>query len=533
MTPTFRCTLALLLAALAAACAREPVVEVGGESLRGEHLADNGVFVFRGVPFAEPPVGELRWRAPQPLATKQPQRDVTGFAPACMQSMRILEWYRDMAEIFGAPREVMEDLAISEDCLYLNVWSPELGEDANLPVMVYVHGGSNKSGWSFEPNYHGHVFASRRVVAVSVAYRMGPFGFFSHPDLAADDGVANFGLLDLIAALEWIQRNIALFGGDPDRVMVFGESAGAQNILALMASRRADGLLHRAILQSTAGFGVGNHGSPSLADERQRGDVTAGLFGFGGADAISKLRSVPADELLARYEEHFADYYHSPAVDGAVLEEPVWDAIRGARLAGVPLIMGTNADEWYSSAPESAIEDDIFDAVASSQFLQSTAALDAVRTEPDSREAIDRILTADSMLCPSQYTAARQSDLNANAWIYLFSRVREGDAGASVRAYHGAELPYVFGTHDPWMTTTIVDRRLSEQMIAHWVQFARTGDPNAADLPPWPAFASPGYRVMEFSDEPAVIDAPEPVLCRVFREAVDNGRGQRFTGGDR
>ena len=340
-----RNALLLLICMAAGGCSGSPRVEVGGELLRGERLQGSGVLVFRGVPFAEPPVGELRWRPPQPLATNLAERDATRFAPACMQSMRILEWYRDMAEIFGASRDVMADLEISEDCLYLNIWTPDLVEDAALPVMVYVHGGSNNSGWSYEPNYHGHALAERGVVLVSVAYRLGVFGFFSHPDLEDDGGVANFGLLDLIAALEWIRDNIAVFGGDPDRVTLFGESAGAENILALMASRRTDGLFHGAILQSTAGFGIGGADAPTLARERQRGSGTAAIFGFAGEESLSRLRAVAAGELLGRYEERYGDYYHSPVVDGVVLEDPVWDVMRAGERSGIPFIIGTNADE--------------------------------------------------------------------------------------------------------------------------------------------------------------------------------------------
>ena len=174
------------------ACAANPVVEVDGELLQGDR--DRGeIAVFRGVPFAEPPVGDLRWQRPQPLQTKSAVRDATKFRAACMQSMRILNWYRDLAETFGASRNVFDDLAISEDCLYLNVWTPDFRPAARLPVMVFIHGGSNNSGWAYEPNYHGNALAGRGVVVVSIAYRLGVFGFFSHPETSD----ANFGLWEI------------------------------------------------------------------------------------------------------------------------------------------------------------------------------------------------------------------------------------------------------------------------------------------------------------------------------------------------
>ena len=515
-----RLALALLCIG-ATACSSQPKVDVNGEVLHGEYLADTGIAVFRGIPFAEPPLGNLRWRPPQSLGTKMAHREATAFAPACMQSPRILDWYRDMAEIFGASRNVFQDLVTSEDCLYLNIWSPDLQENAALPVMVFIHGGSNKSGWSYEPNYYGHALANRGVVLVSIAYRLGVFGFLSHPDLDDDNGIANFGLWDQVTALKWIQENIRRFGGDPGRVTVFGESSGAQDILALMASDKAAGLFHGAILQSNAGFGIGSHDSPTLDDEQRRGVRTAEIFDFDGADALQKLRSVPAHELLNEYEQRFPEYYHSPAVDGQFLKKTVWQIINDGELSAIPFIIGSNADERYDSTSKDVDEDDVVQAVKSSNHLDTPEALTVVKSETDYREAIDRILTADAMLCPSQYLAATQSALNDNAWMYYFARIRDGEAGAQVRAYHGAELPYVFGTHDPWLTTTAVDWQLSDQMIAYWTQFATMGDPNADGLPDWPFFDAPDYQVMEFANLPSPTAAPERILCRVFRETID------------
>ena len=518
-----RSIIALALLSWLTACTEAPApstptVTIDGEKLNGERL-NNGDYVFRGVPFAEPPVGELRWRPPLPLESRVPERDATAFAPACMQAPRILEWYRDLAETFGATRDVFDDLDVSEDCLYLNVWTPTLDPSANLPVMVYVHGGSNNSGWSYEPNYHGHALAERGVVSISIAYRLGVFGFFSHPGM----NDANFGLWDQVAALEWIRDYVSSFGGDPDRVMIFGESAGAQDILALMSSTRAAGLFHAAALQSTAGFGIGADDSPTLEDERARGSATARLFGFSGADELGQLRDVPASELLERYESEFADYYHSPAVDGNLLERPVWDTVVTGDLLSVPFIIGSNADEWYDSVPEDATLQDVADAIESSSLLNSVAVVDSLGAESDPREALDRLSAAAGMLCPSQALAERQTGLHGNGWAYYFSRVRDGEAGRRVRAYHGAELPYVFGTHEPWMTTADTDWRLSDSVMAYWINLASNGDPNGEGLPDWPAFTGPSGRVIEFGNEVSVGEPQEAVLCGVFRESVAIG----------
>ncbi len=513
---SFSCLFILLLAGIAHAAERT----IDGERLRGEFLGDSGISVFRGIPFAEAPVGDLRWRAPQALQTKRSIRQTKEFAPACMQSMRILEWYRDMAELFGSTRDEFEDLAISEDCLYLNIWTPDTDETATLPVMVYVHGGSNNSGWAYEPDYHGHELAKRGVVLVSIAYRLGVFGFLSHPDIEDDGAQANFGLWDQVAALEWIRDNISRFGGDPNRVTLFGESAGSQDIMALMASERAAGLFHRAIMQSNAGFGIGREGSPSLDDERQRGVETAALFGFEGPDAWQRLKSVPSDELLAKYGENFSDYYHSPAVDGQILDQSIWDTINEGELADIPFIIGSNGDEWYNSIPESAGKEDILKAIESASHLNSPDTLAAIRSETDYRKVIDRISAGNGMLCPAQYTAG----VYDNAWVYHFTRIRDGDGGATVRAYHGAELPYTFGTHPTWMSTTDVDRKLTDQILSYWTRFAATGNPNMPELPDWPAFRAPGSQVMEFGGQAQAIDAPEAVFCRVFSEQVARNR---------
>lgn len=509
----------LVLCAFLGACSGPPQLSVNGEVLQGAAVENSSTMAFKGIPFAEPPLGELRWREPQPLTSTIAVRDATKFAPACMQSMRILDWYRDLAETFAATRDVFEDLVVSEDCLYLNIWSPDLNPAVALPVMVYFHGGSNNSGWSYEPNYQGRVLADRGIVLVSIAYRLGVFGFLSHPELSGDSVAANFGLWDQIAALKWVQNNIQKFGGDPHRVTIFGESSGAQDVLALMASDAAAGLFHGAIMQSTAGFGIAR--SSNLADEQARGMRLADAFDFEGPETLRQLRSVSAEELLQTYENEFASYYHSPAVDGQVLKRSVWEIFNNGDLADIPFIIGSNADEWYDSLPNDVSAKDIRSFIESSQHLKSPESHVAISEETDDREAMDRIRTAAAMLCPSQYLASEQTARHGNAWVYYFSRVREGDAGSSVRAYHGAELPYVFGTHDEWMTTTDVDWDLSDRMIAYWTQFAKSGDPNLPTLPVWPTYSVPDNQVMEFANEASLVTAQEPVLCRVFRASIE------------
>ncbi len=467
------CLLVILL--VLAACDNSPRMVVNGELLVGKRVDDGAVFL--GLPYAEPPLGDLRWRAPQPLATRLAERSATEFAPACMQTMRILDWYRDLAETFGGSRDYYEDLEVSEDCLYLNLWTPTLNTDARLPVLVWVHGGSNKSGWSFEPNYRGNVLAPQGAIVITVGYRQGAFGFLSHPELDGQEAVANFGLWDLLAALQWIQDNIQKFGGDPDRVTMFGESAGAENILALMFADEAQGLFHRGILQSTAGYGLS---MPSLADEQQRGQRLGELLDAG---SLQELRSVPADRLLQVYSESFEDHYHSPAIDGRIIDESTWDSIASGRNTHQAMIIGANADEYRDPAA-----------------------------------------TADDFICPSQMVAATRNATGADAWMYHFTRVREDDGASELGAYHGAENPYAFGTHDSYMTTTAHDLELGSMMQRYWVNFAATGNPNGDGLPEWQLFERPEARVLELGDEIGAMPAPEADHCSAFESRITRDR---------
>lgn len=503
---------------LSTACSRAPSVAIDDELLVGKQ--DGDVMAFLGVLYAEPPLGELRWREPQTPATKMKRRDATQFAPACMQTMRILDWYRNMAETFGGSRDYYPDLEISEDCLYLNVWTPTLDNNANLPVMVWLHGGSNISGWSYERNYHGQSLADKGVVVVSVGFRVGLFGFMSHPDLDPSAPVANFGLWDIVAALRWIQTNIDRFGGDPGRVTLLGESSGAHSVVMLMAADPARGLFHRAIGQSTGGYGLE---MSTLAEVQKQGTDLATAMGFTGDGALKKLRASSPHELLARYVEDVSSEYQNPSLDGVLFGKNPWERFTAGEFRDIPLIIGTNADEWWDYIDPDSTEDDVVRAANELSHIDSHVALQAIADETLPREAIDRLKNAEGYVCPSQALAAAMSAAGHAAWMYYFTRIREDAGGEKVRAYHGAEYPYVFNTHDPFMRTTDTDVALTKAMQQYWISFATTGDPNSDALPEWPRFAAPDFPVLELGDKVRTVAAPEPDLCAAFRGALNIG----------
>jgi para-nitrobenzyl esterase len=514
--------LALLLLFSSLTCASEPEVVVNRETLRGKQIDGLDVSAFLGVPFAAAPIGDLRWQGPQEYESTHDVRDAAEFAPACMQMQRIVDWYRDLAELFGNVRDVVADLPVSEDCLYLNVWSPAIGSNEKLPVMVYVHGGSNRSGWSWEPNYHGHALAQHGVVVVSIAYRLGDFGFFAHPELDQGPAVAHFGLWDQVAALQWIRDHIAAFGGDADRITLFGESSGGGNIVALMFAENTEDLFQQVILQSTAGFGLRD--VHSLVDEQRRGVRIAQALGDNNPLTIAQMREVSAGELLQRADEISQGYYHSPVLDGFLLQESVASKLSSGSFRARSMIIGSNAEEWYAYIAEDANAGSERKMAAEFFPSDSTAALRAVAAEPDIRLRMDRLRTAARMLCPGQFFAEGMSAAGADTWMYLFSRAREGRAGELWRAYHGVELPYVFGTHDAWMETSETDLQVTAATMSYWLQFAKTGNPNGPTTANWPDFSKPGFGVLEINKPVRTINTPESELCRIYREALHESR---------
>ena len=470
----------------------EPWFESNGIRYVGKRVANEEVEIYLGVPFAQPPIGELRWAPPQKITATNITVMAKRFAHACMQGPHLVDWYRDVIGSFGGDPAQFQPPEISEDCLYLNIWRPSVVPESStgLPVYVFIHGGSNKGGWSYEPNYVGEELARRGVIVVTIAYRLGVFGFFAHPELQQ----ANFGLLDQIAALQWLRDNIQAVGGDPNKVTVSGESAGANNIEFLLATPAAEGLFQRVIHQS---------GGSSQLDKlaKQENDklgiaLASHLLGDHASQAggqLAGLKQQSAQAVQTASEEVYRSHYYDPVIDGYSVAKPLDESIRQNNIHSVDLIIGTNADEWTiyldeNETLESWAQNNL--EAESAKAIVKLINSDPLYAGETKAKQLDLLISAYNFVCPSLKLAQSVAGLGGKSWVYYFSKVRPGSLAAKMGAYHGAELPYVFNTHDDWLPTEDDDRLLTEAIIDYWVQFIRHGDPNVDSQKYWPQYSS-------------------------------------------
>ena len=442
--------------------------------------------VFRAIPYAAPPVGALRWRPPQPAARWSGARPATTDGPACMQAVTP-----------GHYNGGGYDGPVSEDCLTLDVFAPPTAKKA--PVMVWIFGGGNVAGAdSIAPN-DGRFFARDGVVLVAMNYRLGPLGWFAHPALtheaAAGAPLANYGLMDQIAALKWVKRNIAAFGGDPDNVTIFGESAGGDDVLTLMTTPAARGLFHKATVQSGGGWDP----PVSLAQAETAGDALAQKLGLPAGASVDQLRAIAADKLIA------AGGRAGPVVDGRLLTETAEQGFAHGHQAPVPLIIGSNT--WEASlAPPSSY------AAFVARFPPAVrAAYGDEATAADPAKLAQDLFTDAVMGAPARWFARQQAG-HGGAWLYEFSYVRLARKGKIPGANHTSENPYVFDTQMivPNYSSEIVgaDRQVAAFMHSCWVSFAKTGAPDcAAGGVPWPRYTAASDQLMDFEAPAAIVHA--------------------------
>lgn len=492
---------------------RIPVATTEAGQIQGRRA--EGLSVYLGVPFAQPPTGELRWREPQPPVPWTGVRPTVAFAPACIQK--------------GVSMPGEPEPETSEDCLYLNIWSPAEDPSDRRPVMVWIYGGAFANGATSFSLYSGENLARKGVVVVSIAYRVGALGFLAHPELTAESPLAtsgNYGLMDQIAALRWVRSNVAAFGGDPDRVTVFGQSAGATSISILMASPPAGGLFQRAIGQSGGLFEPPRIAPQFYLENAERDGVSYATSV--GAASLADLRALPADELLggeARAVNH-------PVIDSWLLPDDPYAVFAQGRQHDVPLLVGFNADEGRSL-------------IDSTRLTAGTFVEDITRhwghLPPPLLDAYTDDFENDAQAIRARLDFERDLRFGWDVWTWARLQAETGSAGAYAYyfshvppfpddtpysgwgASHFAELWYVFGKLDDetwaWRDQ---DRELADTIMEYWVNFATSGDPNGRGLPRWPRFTGSIGPVLHLHEQPAAGGLPNLDELQVF-QAIYSG----------
>lgn len=498
-----------------------PVVDAPSGAVRGS--AEGDLNVFRGIPYAVPPVQAMRWRPPAPLARWKDVRAATEFGPACVQPQSKL------ASVYAG-----DPLPVSEDCLTLNIWAP--AHARNAPVFFWIHGGALVTGSGREAMYDGKRLAERGVIVVSINYRLGVLGWLAHPQLSAESPQhvsGNYGLMDQIAALGWVRHNISAFGGDPKNVTIAGESAGALSVMYLLESPPARGLFQKGIAESAYMISMPDlkksvYGAPS-------GEAAGQMLGAGlQAPDLAALRGMDAQTITdAAARLGFGPW---GTVDGFVLPQQMVTAFDEGKQAPVPLLAGFNQGEIRSltilapKAPATAAE---YEATIRDRYGELADAFLRLYPAADYKESI-LATTRDGLYgWTAERLARKQTAIGQNAYLYLFDHGYPAMDEAGLHAFHASELPFVFGTFDgtpphwPKVPDTPAERALSDAMIDYWTSFARDGQPVAKAAPAWPAYGTAAnYMHFTATPQPAAGLMPgmfalnETVMCR--RKATGN-----------
>jgi para-nitrobenzyl esterase len=511
-TILFVATSVTLAAALAIA---QQSASVKTESGWLQGTSENGVTVYRGIPFAAPPVGDLRWSAPRPPATWEGVRKADRFSANPMQEMR---------ESFGPwTAEYQPQGGVSEDCLYLNIWTGAKSGKEKRPVMVYIPGGAFTGGSGNCPVYYGENLAKKGLVVVTINYRVGVLGFLVHPELTKESehhASGNYGLLDQVAALEWIKRNIGMFGGDPARVTIMGQSAGAMSVHYLTGSPLAKGLFIRAIAQSGSHAQIGP--GEGLASAEQTGVRFAKAR---GAASLAALRAMPTADLIVPSKEEF---HFLPIVDGWFLPKSVDEIVAAGEQSDVATLTGWVADEGSFSDDYGKVSaEECVKRVRQQAGFQADIILHLYPTSTqveaaESQKAFARDMAMISMF---EWAIKREKTGKTNVYTYLFTHPQPGTTKERYQTFHSSELPYIFDnlkqSPRPW---TAEDQKMAETMSSYWTNFIATGDPNGKGLPKWPTFKETPEETMELGDKlgPRPIASGEKfdVLKKLFQDSV-------------
>jgi para-nitrobenzyl esterase len=504
------CVSCLSHAVLAGATESAPTVSLKAGKLRGGVTAAGGV-VFKGIPFAQPPTGDRRWQEPLPAKPWTGVRDATAFGPHCVQGGNL-----------GANS--------SEDCLYLNVWTPKWPMTTPAAVMVWIHGGGNFAGAGSEPIFDGENLARHGVVLVTVNYRLGVFGFLAHPELTKESAhhvSGNYGLLDQTLALRWVHDNIAKFGGNPANVTIFGESAGSLDVNVLMTSPLAKGLFQRVIGESGPVVAP-----PLLAEAEKKGQDLATKLNISGDTVLAKLRAISSADLQKATGQGLA--FLGPTlgvnVDGYILPEPPMKAFILGHEQRVDLLLGSNSQELQkpffpmAGGLRQAIEEQFGTMAERALALYSLSGATDPVPDPQLGTVLARWATDTQFRCGS--VAELVWHTNAQNRGYQFQFSRSAPEKEALGAAHGSEVTFVFGGLDSQSNPqryTEADHQLSETMQQYWTNFAKTGDPNGADLPGWPKFDAKAREYLELTNSGAVPSKElRGPVCELYREMLEH-----------
>ena len=502
---------------LTSAASTDEPVRLDSGLVAGVAEGNAGVRVFRGIPYAAPPVGKMRWRAPQPVAHWDGVRKADEFGAMCMQPG--FRGGAGAAPPANAPK-------MSEDCLFLNVWTAAVSASERRPVMVWIHPGGYSTGSGAAPGTNGEALARKGVVLVTINYRLGVFGFFSHPELTRESehhASGNYGLLDQIAALQWVQRNIGAFGGDPHRVTVFGDSAGSASISNLMASPLAKGLFQRASGESGAWMGISLQPMRTLAEAEQAGVKMAEEMHAG---SLADLRAKPADEVLK------SGRGGGPVIDGWLLPKDPAEIFAAGKQNDVPLIVGSNKDEGtFFLQPTTA--EKFIESSRKKFGDQADAFLKLYPAGTDEQANASQLAAFRDELAFVMRVWARAQTKTGHSKTYLYYFTHEPPApvasttrGASgTGATHGAEAQFIFQNLLPPRAWTELDHQVSEMMSSYWVNFATSGDPNGKGLAKWPSFdEGKSDRVFVLGDRAEIGPAPNAGQLEFFEQIYEKGR---------
>lgn len=487
----------------------DSVIQIDSGAVRG--VVEDGVAIFRGIPYAQPPVGDLRWRPPRPVEPWAGERDGSQFGHACPQRAGIYPAWAD---------EHLAAVGKDEDCLTLNVWTPaDRGADP-LPVMFYIHGGNMQYGAGSLPVYDGRILAGEGVVLVTINYRVGYLGRFAHPAMTraqSSEPLVNYGLFDQIAALEWVRRNIGRFGGDPDNVTIFGHSAGGVSVNFLMTTPQTRGLFHKAIAQGSGilldmtqhAFRRGPPGPASKSREEMGVEFVEHFEIDAESDdaLLAALRALPWQPIVEYQSEKQVPF--NPVVDGRVVVDHVAHVFERGEQHDVPYIGGANSWEWNQ----------IDDIPLIGKWFLGGLLIDGLSDEDlapfdDQWTRIglsQRWFAEGVFLAPTRYLGKQMANVRSPAWLYHVTYVQPSIRGEVPGAGHGVEVPFIFGhvgAHPEWQRPklaagkplTEADLAWGQTIRSYWLNFAKTGDPNGAGLPEWPRYDPVTDTVLEFGE---------------------------------